>query len=186
MLTGEEELFCICWGKHGIKMFCCRVPLKELPLASPATARMWVMRTPVGMFSAWLQQHKTNVTWKGTIFNENQQLLPSSLACRKCTNKTNWAYSYFPLLKNKSVFWIHNAVCFPSNLPKEYSHCIFAPIQSATLSGAVVYWCTLMQKLHKTLTVLVLWCWVETFSGFLLIPLSHYTQKNHCHWLKSN
>lgn len=72
MLTGEEELSCICRGKHGIKMFCCRVPLKELLLASPARASMWVMRTPVGMFSAWLQQHKTNVTWKGTIFNENQ------------------------------------------------------------------------------------------------------------------
>lgn len=50
ILTGEEELFCVSRGKHRIKMFCCWAPLKEMPIASPTTARMWVMRTPFGMF----------------------------------------------------------------------------------------------------------------------------------------
>lgn len=44
----------------------CRLP------ALPQLVCMWVMRTPVGMFSAWLRQHRTNVTWRGTIFNENR------------------------------------------------------------------------------------------------------------------
>lgn len=60
VLTGEEELFCVYRGQHGIKMFCCGVLLKDLLPASSAKARMWVMRTPVGMFLAGLRD-KCNV-----------------------------------------------------------------------------------------------------------------------------
>lgn len=95
MLTDEEELFCISGGKHGIKMFCCRVLLKEL-LACQSCHSSYVNdeNSSGHVFSlAPATQGKYSVR-KELSLMRNGQLLPSSLAFKH--NKTNRSHSLRP------------------------------------------------------------------------------------------